>query len=288
MIRTRHRLAEIRNRPLEALAAALGYRRDPADRKRWKRPGSVISINGRQFFDHLAGTGGGGAIDLVLHAKGCSFRDAVLFLDGPPAFEPPARHDPNWPHVRRWLCTRRALDPGLVDRCHRDGLLHADRRRNAVFICHGGTRVPTGAEIVGTGNRPWRGMAAGSRKAAGSFRFPQSRNPPETLVITESAIDALSAWLITSPHRTPAVFLSTNGATPNLPDWTRAWNPKRILCAYDADTEGDRAARALMRKDPRVARLRPIGRKDWNDLLKQQHDTPDGALPGQSADRPPP
>jgi len=276
---TRSRLAEIRNRPLEPLAEALGYRRDPADRKRWKRPGSAISINGPKFFDHIAQSGGGGAIDLVLHAKGCGFRDAVLFLDGrPPGFGPPARHDGNWPAVRHWLCTRRALDPGLVDRCHAQGLVSADARRNAVFLCHDGSRAPTGAEIVGTGSRPWRGMAAGSRKAAGSFWFPPSRSPPRTLVVAESAIDALSASLAVRPEPTPAVFLSTGGATPNLPDWTRAWNPERILCAYDADAEGDRAARALTQGDPRVLRLRPDGRKDWNDILRQrQAGSPQGS-----------
>ena len=267
---TRHRIAEVRNRPLKALAEALGYRRDPTDRKRWKQPGSVITINGPKFFDHIADTGGGGAIDLVLHAKGCSFRDAMLFLDGPPAFEPPARHEPNWTHVRRWLCTRRALSPSLVDQCHKDGMIHADTRRNAVFLCHADTRVPTGAEIIGTGSRPWRGMAAGSRKAAGSFWFPDSGSPPHTMVITESAIDALSAFLIARPGPAPTVFLSTNGAKPNLPHWTRAWNPEQILCAYDADPEGDRAARSLLQKDSRVARLRPAEAKDWNDILQKR------------------
>ena len=75
-------LATCRNIPLDRVAAALGYRRDPADRARFKRDGSVISINGARFFDHLSGTGGGGAIDLVIHATGCRFRDALHFLGG--------------------------------------------------------------------------------------------------------------------------------------------------------------------------------------------------------------
>ena len=59
------------------------YRRDPADRARFKREGSIISINGATFFDHLRGTGGGGAIGLVIHATGCRFPEALRFSRGP-------------------------------------------------------------------------------------------------------------------------------------------------------------------------------------------------------------
>jgi len=73
-------VAACRNVPLDRVAIALGYRRDPRDPRRWKRDGSVISINGEKFFDHLNGTGGGGAIDLVIHATACRFPDALRFL----------------------------------------------------------------------------------------------------------------------------------------------------------------------------------------------------------------
>ena len=73
-------VATARSLPLDRVATALGYRRDVTDKARWKRPGSVLSINGEKFFDHLAGTGGGGAISLVMHAHGGGLRDAVAFL----------------------------------------------------------------------------------------------------------------------------------------------------------------------------------------------------------------
>ena len=42
-------------------------------------------VCGAKFFDHACGRGGGGAIDLVMHARGCGFREALAFLaDGPP------------------------------------------------------------------------------------------------------------------------------------------------------------------------------------------------------------
>ena len=77
----RARAAQVRDGSLEPLAVQLGYRQDPANPARWKRPGSVLSIRGSQFFDHRQGRGGGGAIDLVMHVRGCRFRAAVEFLE---------------------------------------------------------------------------------------------------------------------------------------------------------------------------------------------------------------
>ena len=59
-------VATARSLALDRVAIALGYRRDATDKARWKRPGSVLSITGEKFFDHQAGTGGGGAISLVM------------------------------------------------------------------------------------------------------------------------------------------------------------------------------------------------------------------------------
>ena len=93
----RARAAQVRDGSLEPLAVQLGYRPDPANPARWKRPGSVLSIRGAQFFDHRQGRGGGGAIDLVMHVRGCRFRAAVEFLERqlglpqPAPASPPAR-----------------------------------------------------------------------------------------------------------------------------------------------------------------------------------------------------
>ena len=145
----------VRNLPLAGVAVSLGYRRDGLDRSRWKRAGSVLSINGAKFFDHLAGSGGGGAIDLVMHARYCGFRDAVWYLAGRgfaapvvkdgsggraegdcrEAFRLPERADFFWPRVRDWLASERGLDGCLLDRCWRRGLAYADARMHAVFVC---------------------------------------------------------------------------------------------------------------------------------------------------------
>ena len=63
-------VATVRSLPLDRFAAALGYRRDATDKSRWKRQGSDPVINGEHCFDHLAGTGGGGAISFCTTAVG--------------------------------------------------------------------------------------------------------------------------------------------------------------------------------------------------------------------------
>ena len=279
-------LAAWRNIPLDRVATALGYRRDPVDRARFKRDGSTISINGAKFFDHLRGTGGGGAIDLVIHANGCRFRDALRFLGahhthgvaeaipaGNRRFRPPRPCRQAWPRVRDALVRQRALRAEVLEACRRRGLLYADDRRNAVFICRSAVGRPTGAEILGTQERPgggrFRGMAAGSRKARGSFWLPCDRNRPALVILTESAVDALSARSLRIPgtREQGAVVVSTAGIASSVPPWVEEWRPHRIICAYDADSAGDAAAHRLALNDPRVTRTRPRGAKDWNEIL---------------------
>ena len=279
-------LATWRNIPLDRVAAALGYRKDPADRARFTREGSVISINGEKFFDHLRATGGGGAIDLVIHATGCRFPQALRFLAGHEgrgraAAVPAAgrrlrlpRLSPRaWPTVRDALVRQRALRTEVLEACHSRGILYADDRLNAVFVCRSATGHPTGAEILGTASQPgtrrFRGMAPGSRKAHGGFWLHCDRNQPALVILTESAVDAISArsLRIEPTRENGAVVASTVGTASAVPSWIEGWKPKRIVCAYDADSAGDTAAKRLAANDPRVIRLRPRGAKDWNDLL---------------------
>ncbi len=289
----RERAAQVRDGSLEPLAVQLGYRQDPANPARWKRPGSVLSIRGSQFFDHRQGRGGGGAIDLVMHVRGCHFRAAVEFLErhaglplpAPAAASPHAPDRPNglrlpppadhlWHPVRDFLTTARGLDPALLERCRQDGILYADSRRNAVFLCRDRHQHPVGAELVGTrptpGGRTFKGMAPGSRKARGGFWLPANTDDLDALLLVESAVDALAAVLLLAPTLPPDTLLaSTAGVATTLPRWLRAFRAPRILCAYDADRAGDQAADALRRNAPNCSRLRPVGAKDWNDLLRR-------------------
>ena len=283
----RDRWSRLRRLPLEEIAVRLGYRPDPRDRSRFRRGGSVISVTGMKFYDHRRNRGGGGAIGPVIHAEGGSFAQAVgrlRLLAGDIAAEPapepeprralalPPAADSAWPAVRRWLTAERALAPGLAAALRRRGLLHADGRRNAVFTATDGSRKPAGAELHGTvtppGGRRFRGMAPGSRKDSGSFWIAADRSPPRALFITESAVDALSAFSMPELRSPGTVFLSTCGAAGRLPAWAEAWTPQSVICGFDADEAGDEAAARLAARDPRAVRLRPEGGKDWNEILK--------------------
>ncbi len=283
----RKRLADtVRGLPLATLTPQLGYRRCPVDRKRWRRTGSVISVNGQRFYDHIQCRGGFGAIDLVIHATGGSAAEAIRWLAGKPLpvtretpvapgapkpFVPPPPCKRHWPQVRRWLTAERSLNAKLVDSFRQDGRIYADGRRNAVFLCTDASGTLTGAECVGTHRRAdgrrFRGMARGSRKAAGGFWTRKTGAATAPVVfLAESAIDALSALSMDS-GAPAAIYASTAGICQNLPDWLEAFGPTAVTCGFDADDAGDAAARALMATDPRLSRTRPEGARDWNEIL---------------------
>lgn len=283
----RARAARLRDGALEPLAERLGYAPDPRHRQRWRRAGSVLSIRGAKFFDHACGRGGGGAIDLVMHVRGCGFREALAFLDAgspprpaaasnaveEPCLRLPAPAPAQWPAVRDYLMRARCLDPALLEHCRRSGSLYADRRRNAVFTCRDLSCRTVGAELVGTCPLPdastFKGLAPGSRRDHGGFWLSTGSAPPAAILLVESAVDALSALLLPAPGL-PAdcLLVSTAGTARRLPRWLSAAPSAELLCGYDADAPGDRAAQALSRSHPQLRRLRPPDAKDWNDLLR--------------------
>ena len=283
------RLADdVRHRALGEVAPLLGYQRDPSDGSRWRREGSVINLTGAKFYDHLQGCGGGGAIDLAIHALGCGPAEAIrwlsedLFVPGveetvapasATAFVPPKTSDRCWPRVRAWLIEERGLEDFRVDGFKSTGLLYADARFNAVFLCRDACGVATGAELVGSGRRAggcrFRGMAPGSCKAAGGFWFRSMGDEPFiSALIAESAIDVLSALSIGAGGLV-SMYASMSGVCRRLPDWLRGFDLAFVKCGFDADEVGDAAAGALIASDRRVSRVRPSGAKDWNALLKR-------------------
>lgn len=267
MMPDRRRVDTLRALPLETVATALGYRRCDRDRCRWRRRGSIVSINGTRFYDHVACRGGGGAIDLVIHAGNCGFLTALGRLEtlegGIPA------ETGTWPRVRHWLTDVRGLSSQLVDDCHGRGLVTADPRANVVFVCRDATGRRTGAELRGTREgQPWRGMERGTSKRCGGFWIDRGRERG-VLALVESAIDALSALSVVEMRRAGTI-ISTAGVSPQLPPWIAAFGTGEILCGYDADAAGDHAADRLGATNRRVVRVRPEGGKDWNDVMRMR------------------
>ena len=244
-------VARARQADLPTVLERLGAERDPADPQQWRLEGERINITGEKFFNHDRGSGGGGAIDLVRHATGYTFREAMAWLGAEvgrelaekaglealrpqvraavmeprPAFQPPAPAEERWGQVRDYLVQERGLPAALVDRVHAAGDVYASERgghTNAVFLSRSPDGTPTGALVRGVEEgSDYRGLVAGSQRAAGVFRVDDpgagERAPwPARLIITEAPIDALSAYAIRSERedRTPARIISTDGAGP--------------------------------------------------------------------------
>ena len=274
----RTRADRLRALPLSAVLSAVAAVRDPEDSAKWHTARGVLSVSGPKFMNWNLGSGGGGAIDLVMHVRQLGFGQALEWLEHrfgsgtslPPQATPPTRSSalpppvPGlWPRVERYLVQERKLPATLLKPLAQSGALYADARANAVFLLLDTAALPVGAELRGTTALAWRGMALGSRKDRGFFGIPATTS--DTIVLCESAIDALSCHALHSRYR----CLSTSGARP-APAWLPALIAQGlpIYCGFDADPTGDAMAHRMQQLHPSIRRLRPAA-KDWNDLLRQ-------------------
>jgi len=209
--------------------------------------GEHISINGERFYNHDQQQGGG-AIDLVMHAAGYDYREAVAYLRDThgaeaaitaatwhsarhaqqdaqeivdhaerPAFRAPTPDDGHWSRVRDYLTGQRQLPAALVDELHERGTVYADHRSNAVFLRTNEEGQAVGASLRGTAaGSDFKGLALGSRRDEGHFSFtigkPAAYAAPQ-YHITESPIDALSraALIQREGVRGEYHFISTDG-----------------------------------------------------------------------------
>jgi Protein of unknown function (DUF3991)/Toprim-like len=278
---TRHlgpdELHALRQIPLPAVLRACGARLDRYDRKKWHTVQGSLSVTGLQFMNWNRGCGGGGAIDLVMHLENLDFLAALDWLRQRfplPAPTSPARSaarplllpspDPRQlPAVKDYLERQRALPGKLIEALVQSGTLYADAYANAVFLLRGENHQPVGAELRGTEPARWRSLAPGSRRDLGYFRVrPVS---PTTIVLCESAIDALSCYVL----HPACCAISTSGARAD-PRWLFVLLQQGlpIYCGFDADPVGDQQAQLMMVLHPDVRRLRP-NHHDWNDVLKR-------------------
>jgi len=284
----RQKADRLRALPLPAVLRVWGAQPDPHDRHKWRTPQGVLSVTGAKFMNWTHGVGGGGAIDLVLHLNRCAFREALAWLAdhfpspplgtdldlvglAPPPLQLPTPAPARWTRVRHYLLEQRRLDAHLIDRLLQSGSLYADPHANAVFVLRGEHDRAVGAELRGTTAQAWRGMAPGSKKDWGFFSMPPLPFPgsapatgPSTIVLCESAIDALSCHLL-HPH---LACVSTAGARPN-PRWLGPLLAQgyTVHCGFDTDPTGESMAQAMIALHPQVRRLAPSAH-DWNDVLR--------------------
>jgi len=268
-------LAQLRNIPLIDTIIALGLVADVSDKKQYKADGFRITLNNQKFYDHVAGLGGGGSIDLVGHVLACDFAAAIEFLDNGYSIKPeatkaqknsvktasiiPNEHSENWPKTRAYLIEQRRLNAGLIDWCFDMQLIYADRYSNAVF------RYGAGIELRGI----YKKFKGSRGKATKPFSIFYCAKQPTALAIVESAIDAISYRQTHKTHFVCAIGGNSNdylmkycinrAISKNIP----------IISAFDDDEGGEIAHKKLQNlalSDVCIIRHKPKN-KDWNKSL---------------------
>ena len=271
----------VRNIELVAVLERAGCVKDRLDKAKWHTSAGIISVTGQKFMNWTEGTGGGGAIDLVMQVTNCDFKTAVFWLadhfprygtqlseetisTSPQTLSLPQRDDARLRQITHYLRDDRSIPPEMIDKLVGSGKLYADHRANAVFLLLGKEKRVVGAELRGTTPAKWHGMAPGSRKDLGCFHIAKSNT--RKVVLCESAIDAVSC-LVLQPN---CMALSTSGANPN-PAWLSILIEKGfdIYCGFDSDETGDSLAGQMIHLYPTVKRLRPTTH-DWNEDLRYQ------------------
>ena len=290
-------IEEVRQFDLEEVAERLGMERDRQDKKKWRTSGCTISIDSDRgvFFDHLAQTGGGGAISLVTHVLQCDFVTAMDFLWGKPVDfpskkpnknilpkvkepeKPPRcnRRDPgNWKDVREYLIDRRGLPSFLIDTLHQQGKLDADIRSNVMFFRYSITEDFQSGKAVGASLRSISGnlklLTPGTRRNEGWFFFGIGEGVVNKIFLVESPIDAISLAALRGDSiygRTIYISVDGAGSIPQSILTDAAQKGTTIILALDSDRPGEEMSWRIAKLLPRVLRLRPTAGKDWNEQL---------------------
>jgi hypothetical protein len=180
-----------------------------------------------------------------------------------------ARNADNSPYLNT-----RGIRPDTLRHPRFAGTWGLDRRKNTLFVHTTAAGEVTGFEIK---NRGFTGFATGGTKSAWQST---ARPTDEALVITESAIDALSYFQLHPGERDRTRYLSTGGAPSTrqieLLDRVFAQLParSRVIAAVDSDDAGLKLARRIEalaheRAQLTFQRHSPSPAKDWNDVLQQ-------------------
>lgn len=305
----RLRADELRSLELVAVLKELGFEPDPKDPKQWKDAESRfrITTEGRKFYDHNASRGGGGAIDLVMHAMGSDYQGALSWLASRfgssrtasevrasasgsvevaqkerPAFRPPPPpNDVQQQKIRDYLIQRGIKPPEKLP-----SNIRLDSRGNVGFLTFTRPKTCVGMELKGTDpTRPFTGLALGSSRE-GCFRSSHGirKGCKPDMVIAESAIDALSFLQlpdIDRNHPNGLMAISTAGVRATANERIEYLLPKvdRVLIAYDNDAAGrsfgvklGRAIKDIFEGVVQVFQLQN-GCKDINDMLNYPQNT---------------
>jgi len=167
-----------------------------------QHPSLAIKSDRLSWFWHSKGIGGFGALDFLVKIEYMPFNSAVETVTGlavESASPPVANEKPKSLILPQkagaplrlydYLCGKRCIDSGVVDKLINEGKLFEDERGNVVFVGHDELGVPRFASLRGT-QSDFRGDCAGSDKRY-SFNAAAS-TPSDQLYLYESATDLMS------------------------------------------------------------------------------------------------
>jgi len=275
----------VRDIPLCDVFIMCGYSPDRADEHQYKTDIGRISIDaikGSKFFNHDLSTGGGGAIDLVMHLQNCSMSEACDFLGAnfdidtiakAAAYkaetdikkvlsEPPKPVESNWLKVRDYLVNIRKLSENIIDNMHKKLKIYADDHTNACFA-YGAS----GAEIRSTVGK-FKGFR-GSK--IDHFKVGYDKDI-KNVAFTESAVEAIS--FVELYPGWGALSISGSRGAEALVDIAKNLEKDgfKVYAGFNADKAGDKLSDSFIKLAPSVERIRPPTGMDWNDVLKASKD----------------
>ena len=287
-------LDRIRTLNIAELAGKLGFEPVKSDKKAFRKGDLKVSIDERTGrFNSFTNPDikGVGAIDFIIKTENISFKEAISRLSSdysiplkPFSFST-RKEKIKEPQPKKLIMPVKAQDSEkainylksrsiatqVTDKLIEKNKIYADVRGNTVFLCSDATGNVTGAEIK---NINFKGMAPGSDKAMGAFYISTSKTP-NRIIITESAIDAISYLQIKIPKHT--IVVSTAGILNNhnkiLNDLISKNNVKNVVIAYDNDLPGRQAAKDLkveLEKENLQVEIERSNKKDWNEDLSFQ------------------
>ncbi|MCL2410455.1 MAG: DUF3991 and toprim domain-containing protein [Treponema sp.] len=235
----------------------------------------------------------GNAIDYLTRYMGMNFKEAVSALtNGAPSSAsinvenaPSRRNRPfNWSDistyrktdgVERYLDRVRNINLGIVDFLLRNKLLFQEQgTNNAIFPIYDEHNIIVGAELKGITNKPFKGIAGGSKYGYGfNIRFSED-NKFDYALFFEGTIDLLSYIDYKTYHKGErfknCILISMMGLKLNILEHSlKVFAPgaKAVLCV-DNDISGQNFIKKIDGTGVDYAlRLPDEQYKDWNEQI---------------------
>jgi Toprim-like/Protein of unknown function (DUF3991) len=258
---------------------------------------AVDSQDGHDIFFDVFNRASGSVLDFVMFRERCNLGRARQILRErlsggsqplKPVFKKPEPIERDLAHCfAAWQSFRpysggylesRGLTPETIRLF--SGQIRLDRRGNTVFAHRDLWWVLTGWEAKNTN---WTGFSGGGCKSLFRCFVGVEDDNPRSIIVTESAIDAMSYWQV---HKEPGLYLSFGGGISDaqkvqLRETFEEYDRSLVEIATDGDEQGEAYYQILnglhavysRREGLRSMYSRrrpPEGYKDWNDVVRQR------------------